>query len=128
VYCTVVVLTPVAFLSLEDLKFQLLDSILIVIVDFLNKDGGGIFVIAPESILPNDNISLNEESNQKVIRLAIFNWIRESIGEDFTKFVIISFETQEDKPNKKHVHIKVKKSDKAAKIKKHDHNHNHAQR
>jgi hypothetical protein len=123
VYCTVVVLTPVAFLSLEDLKFQLLDSILIVIVDFLNKDGGGIFVIAPESILPNDNISLNEESNQKVIRLAIFNWIRESIGDDFTKFVIVSFETQEDKPNKKHVHIKVNKSDKVAKHKKHDHNH-----
>jgi filamentous hemagglutinin family protein len=104
-------LTPVAFLSTDDIEFQRLDRFLVIIVELMNKDGGDL-AINSNDIWKDANISIFDQSaNQDVIKLAIHRSIGKFIGNEFIDLVDVNFETKEDK---KTILLKVRKSPKPA--------------
>jgi filamentous hemagglutinin family protein len=106
-------LTPVAFLSTEDIEFQRLDRFLIIIVELMNKDGGDL-AINSNDIWKDANISIFDQSaNQDVIKLAIRRSIDKFIGNEFIDLVDVNFDTNEDN---KTILLKVRKSPKPAKL------------
>ncbi|TYQ23380.1 DUF4347 domain-containing protein [Pseudanabaena sp. UWO311] len=106
-------LTPVAFLSNDDIEFQRLDRFLIIIVELMNKDGGDL-AINSNDIWKDANISIFDQSaNQDVIKLAIRRSIGKFIGNEYIDLVDVTFETKKDKKN---ILLKVRKSPKPAKF------------
>jgi filamentous hemagglutinin family protein len=105
-------LTPIAFLSTDDIEFQRLDRFLIVIIEFMNKDGGDL-AIDTKDIWKDANISIFDQSaNQDVIRLAIHRSIGKFIGNEYIELVDVKFDTKKDK---KTILLKVRKIGKALK-------------
>jgi hypothetical protein len=105
--------TPVAFLSIDDFEFQRLDSFLIAIVEFMNRDGGDL-VIDVKDIWKDANVSIFDQSaNQDVIRLAIRRSISKYIGNDYVDLVGVNFDTKNDQKN---ILLKVRKAPKPAKL------------
>jgi len=102
-------LTPVAFLSSDDIELQRLDRFLILIVELMNKDGGDLAIDAKD-IWKDADI---KSSNQDVIKLAIRRSIGKFIGNEFIDLVDVNFETKKDK---KTILLKVRKSPKTAKF------------
>jgi filamentous hemagglutinin family protein len=106
-------LTPVAFLSSDDIELQRLDRFLILIVELMNKDGGD-FEIDAKDIWKDADISIFDQSaNQDVIKIAIHRSIGKFIGNEFIDLVDVNFETKKDK---KTILLKVRKSPKTAKF------------
>ena len=106
-------LTPIAFLSTDDIEFQRLDRFLIVIVDLMNKDGGNL-AINTNDIWKDADISIFEKSvNQDVIKLAINRSIGRFIGKEYIDLVDVNFETKKDRKN---ILLKVRKSPKTARF------------
>ncbi|MFO0048050.1 MAG: hypothetical protein ACK54E_06020 [Pseudanabaena sp.] len=106
-------LTPVAFLSSDDIELQRLDRFLILIVELMNKDGGD-FEIDAKDIWKDADISIFDQSaNQDVIKIAIHRSIGKFIGNEFIDLVDVNFETTKDK---KTILLKVRKSPKTAKF------------
>ncbi|GBO51894.1 hypothetical protein APA_3475 [Pseudanabaena sp. lw0831] len=106
-------LTPIAFLSTDDIEFQRLDRFLIIIVELMNKDGGTLEIDAKD-IWKDANISIiNESSNQDVIKVAIRRSIGRFIGNEYVDLVDVNFEPKKDKKN---ILLKVRKSPKPAKF------------
>jgi hypothetical protein len=106
-------LTPVAFLSSDDIEFQRLDRFLIVIVELMNKDGGDLTIDAKDIWKDADISIFDESSNQDVIKIAIRRSIGKFIGNEFIDLVDVNFETKKDK---KTILLKVRKSPKPAKF------------
>ena len=100
-------LTPVAFLSSDDIELQRLDRFLILIVELMNKDGGDLAIDAKD-IWKDADIT-----NQDVIKIAIRRSIGKFIGNEFIDLVDVNFETKKDK---KTILLKVRKSPKTAKF------------
>ncbi|WP_434686317.1 filamentous hemagglutinin N-terminal domain-containing protein [Pseudanabaena minima] len=99
-------LSPVAFLSSDDIEFQRLERFLIVIVELMNKDGGDLAIDAKDIIF-------DQSANQDVIKLAIRRSIGKFIGNEFIDLVDVNFEAQKDN---KTILLKVRKSPKPAKF------------
>ncbi|WP_434686315.1 beta strand repeat-containing protein [Pseudanabaena minima] len=106
-------LTPIAFLSTDDIEFQRLDRFLIVIVEMMNKDGGNLAIDAKDIWKDADISIINESSNQDVIKLAIRRSIGRFIGDEYIELVDVNFETKKDKKN---ILLKVRKSPRPAKF------------
>jgi filamentous hemagglutinin family protein len=106
-------LTPIAFLSADDIEFQRFDKFLIAIVEFMNKDGGDLVINANEIWKDADISIINESSNQEVIKLAIRRLIGKFIGNEYIDLVDVTFETKKDKKN---ILLKVRKSPKFARF------------
>jgi hypothetical protein len=106
-------LTPIAFLSTDDIEFQRLDRFLLVIVEYMNKDGGDLAIDAKDIWKDADISIINESSNQDVIKLAIRRSIGRFIGNEYIDLVDVNFETKKDK---KTILLKVRKSPKPAKF------------
>ena len=106
--------SPVLVLKSEDPEIQQLSSFLPEIVEDLNRPTGGEIVIATDQIWKDASITLFEQSyNQAVIRTAIYDAIRQHIGENYVKYVEIGFNTER---GKKQIVIQVRKSPKPAKL------------
>ena len=102
----------VAFLSTDDIEFQRLDRFLIIIVEYMNKDGGTL-AIDTKDIWKDADISIFDQSiNQDVIKVAIRRSIGKFIGNEYIDLVDINFEPKKDK---KLILLKVRKSPKPAK-------------
>jgi|GEM_PF-2174060 len=102
-------LTPVAFLSTDDIELQRLDRFLVLIVELMNKDGGDLAIDTKDIWKDADD----QSSNQDVIKLAIRRSIGQFIGNEFIDLVDINFEPQKDR---KLILLKVRKSPKPAKL------------
>ena len=106
-------LTPVAFLSTDDIEFQRLDRFLFFIIELMNKDGGDLAIDAKDIWKDADISIFDQSSNQDVIKIAIRRSIGRFIGNEFIDLVDINFETKKDK---KTILLKVRKSPKPAKF------------
>jgi filamentous hemagglutinin family protein len=100
-------LTPIAFLSTDDIEFQRLDRFLLVIVELMNKDGGTLAIDANDIWKDVDISIINESSNQDVIKVAIRRSIGRFIGDEYIDLVDVSFDTKKEK---KTILLKVRKS------------------
>jgi filamentous hemagglutinin family protein len=106
-------LTPIAFLSTDDIEFQRLNRFLIAIIELMNQDGGDLVINAHDIWQDVDISIINKSSNQEVIKLAIRNSIGKFIGDEYINLVDITFETKKEQKN---ILLKVRKSPKPAKF------------
>jgi hypothetical protein len=106
-------LTPIAFLSTDDIEFQRLDRFLLIIVELMNKDGGDLAIDAKDIWKDADISIFDQSANQDVIKVAIRRSIGRFIGNEFVDLVDVNFETKKDKKN---ILLKVRKSPKPAKF------------
>ncbi|MFN5500791.1 MAG: hypothetical protein ACK5AW_01485, partial [Pseudanabaena sp.] len=106
-------LTPVAFLSTDDIEFQRLDRFLFFIIEYMNQDGGTLAIDAKDIWKDADISIFDQSANQDVIKVAIRRSIGKFIGNEFIDLVDVNFETKKDK---KTILLKVRKSPKPAKF------------
>ncbi|MFN5564780.1 MAG: hypothetical protein ACK5BG_14325, partial [Pseudanabaena sp.] len=106
-------LTPVAFLSTDDIEFQRLDRFLFFIIEYMNQDGGTLAIDAKDIWKDADISIFDQSANQDVIKVAIRRSIGKFIGNEFIDLVDVNFETKKDK---KTILLKVRKSPKTAKF------------